>query len=88
MPAFRQKTWHIGCDVSDKGERYMTHALSFRTLLGFAEHAAFVIIGFVFMVIGLALGVTMIMLPVGLVVGLAGFAMFVGGLFVRNLDRS
>jgi hypothetical protein len=66
----------------------MTHALSFRTLLGFVEHAAFVIVGFVFMVIGLGLGVTMIMLPVGLVVGLAGFAMLVGGLFVRNLDRS
>jgi hypothetical protein len=65
----------------------MTHVLSFRTLLGFAEHAAFVVVGFVLMVIGLALGVTLIMLPVGIVVGLAGFAMFVGGLFVRNLDR-
>lgn len=61
----------------------MTHVLTSRTLLGFFEHAAFVIVGFVFMVIGLALGVTMIMLPVGLAVGLLGFAMFVGGLTVR-----
>jgi hypothetical protein len=65
----------------------MTHALSLRTLLGLVEHAAFVVVGFVFMVIGLGLGVTMIMLPVGLVVGLIGFAMFVGGLVVRDLDR-
>jgi hypothetical protein len=65
----------------------MTHVFSLRTLLGFVEHAAFVVVGFVFMVIGLGLGVTMIMLPVGLIVGLIGFAMFVGGLLVRDLDR-
>jgi len=65
----------------------MTHVFSLRTLLGFFEHAAFVVVGFVFMVIGLGLGVTMIMLPVGLIVGLIGFAMFVGGLLVRDLDR-
>jgi len=46
-------------------------------------HIAAVIIGFVMMVVGLGLGVTMIMLPVGLVIGLAGLAMFVGGLFAR-----
>jgi len=65
----------------------MTHLLSFHTLLSFAEHAAFVVVGFVLMVIGLGLGVSMIMLPVGIVIGLAGFAMFTCGLFVRNLDR-
>jgi hypothetical protein len=65
----------------------MTHVFSLRSLLGLVEHAAFVIVGFVFMVVGLALGVTMIMLPVGLVVGLIGFAMFVGGLLVRDLDH-
>ena len=64
----------------------MTHIFSLRTLVGFAEHAAFVVIGFVLMVIGLALGVTMVLLPVGVVIGLIGVAMFVGGLFVRNLD--
>jgi hypothetical protein len=35
------------------------------------------------MVIGLGLGVTMIMLPAGIVIGLAGAAIFVGGLFAR-----
>jgi len=46
-------------------------------------HIAAIVIGFVLMVIGLALGVTMIMLPVGLVVGLLGFAMVVSGLFAH-----
>jgi hypothetical protein len=49
----------------------------------FFGHVAVVVVGFVLMVLGLALGVTMIMLPVGLVVGMLGFLMFVGGLFVR-----
>ena len=62
----------------------MTYA---QTFLGILEHALFVIVGFVLMVLGLAMGVTMVMLPVGLVVGLIGFAMFVSGLFVRNLNR-
>jgi hypothetical protein len=53
------------------------------SLLG---HIAAVIIGFVMMVVGLGLGVTMIMLPVGIVVGLIGFAVFVGGLFA-HLDQ-
>jgi hypothetical protein len=64
----------------------MTHFISTRGIVGFAEHAAFVIFGFVLMVLGLGLGVTMIMLPAGLVIGLLGFAMFVGGLFAR-IDR-
>jgi hypothetical protein len=49
-------------------------------------HIAAVVIGFVLMVIGLALSVTMVMLPVGVVVGLLGVALFVGGLFAR-IDR-
>jgi hypothetical protein len=49
-------------------------------------HAAAIVAGAIMMVIGLALGVTMIMLPVGIVIGLAGVAMFVGGLFAR-IDR-
>ncbi len=36
--------------------------------------------GFILMVVGLGLGVTMIMLPVGLVVGLVGVGAFVWGL--------
>jgi len=65
----------------------MTVALRLHHLLAgvgrFLEHATAVVLGFVLMVIGLALGVTMIMLPVGIVVGLVGVALFVGGLFAR-----
>jgi hypothetical protein len=53
----------------------------------FFEHAAVTVIGFVLMIIGLALGVTMIMLPIGIVVGLLGVALFVGGIFARIDER-
>ena len=69
----------------------MAHVLALRTFTGavlrFFEHAAAVVIGFAMMVVGLALGVTMIMLPVGVVVGLFGFAIFVGGVFARIDQR-
>ena len=68
----------------------MSHVIAPRQIadffLGLIEHAFFVTAGFVLMVVGLGLSVTMIMLPVGLVVGLLGFAMFVGGMTVR-MDR-
>jgi hypothetical protein len=50
-------------------------------------HIAAIILGFVMMVVGLGLGVTMIMLPAGLVIGLLGAAIFVAGLFARTSDR-
>lgn len=59
-----------------------------RTTESILGHIAAVIIGFVMMVVGLGLGVTLIMLPVGIVVGLVGAAIFVGGLFVRARPRS
>jgi hypothetical protein len=61
----------------------MSHLISLRTVIGAFEHLAAIIIGFVLMVVGLALGVTIIMLPVGLVIGLVGLALFVGGICVR-----
>lgn len=64
----------------------MTHTIGLRSVVGLLEHTLAVIVGFILMVLGLGLGVTMIMLPVGLVVGLLGFALFVGGLVVR-MDR-
>jgi hypothetical protein len=47
------------------------------------EHAATVMLGFILMVIGLGMGVTMVMLPFGLVIGLLGVAVFVSGVFAR-----
>ena len=49
-------------------------------------HIAATIVGFVMMIVGLGLGVTMIMLPVGIVIGLLGAAILVGGLFARIED--
>jgi hypothetical protein len=57
-----------------------------KSIEGVLGHVAAVIVGFVMMVVGLALGVTMIMLPVGVVIGLIGAALFVGGLFA-HLDE-
>jgi hypothetical protein len=51
-------------------------------------HLAAIAVGFAMMVLGLGLGVTMIMLPVGLVVGLLGAALFVGGIFARIPSRT
>jgi hypothetical protein len=83
-PDIRQNGRHWLCVDADTRGGAMTYV---HTLVGFVEHALFVMAGFILMVIGLAMGVTLVMLPVGLVVGLIGFAMFVGGLFVRNLQR-
>ena len=44
---------------------------------------AAIVIGFIMMVIGLGLSVTMVMLPVGVAIGLTGVAIFVGGLFAH-----
>ena len=55
-------------------------------LVGLCEHAFFVIVGFVLMVVGLGLGVTMVMLPAGIVIGLLGCAMFIAGMTVRMDD--
>jgi hypothetical protein len=59
--------------------------------LVFSRLAA-VVIGFVLMATGVGLTATIVMLPVGIVLGLLGVAIFVGGLFVRDdqadrLDR-
>jgi len=64
----------------------MSYTITRDGVLSVLEHVMFVITGFVLMVVGLGMGVTMVMLPVGLVVGLLGFAMFIGGLFVRMKD--
>ena len=61
----------------------MAHIITRRRLLGALEHVLAIVVGFILMVVGLGLGVTMIMLPVGLVVGLIGLAMFIGGMCVR-----
>jgi hypothetical protein len=49
----------------------------------FLGHVVAVALGFVLIIVGLAMGVTMVMLPVGIVIGLLGVAMVVSGVFAR-----
>ena len=69
----------------------MTHTLTVRGVFnrigGVLEHFVVTVLGFVLMVVGLGLGVTMIMLPVGIVVGLLGAGLFVAGIFGHLDDR-
>lgn len=51
------------------------------TALVFLSRLVLVIVGFSLMVIGLALGVTLVLLPVGLGIGLIGALTFITGLF-------
>jgi hypothetical protein len=74
-----------GHQLSSEQGAVMTH-IALEGVVGFLERALAVVFGFVLMVLGLGLGVTMIMLPVGLVIGLIGFEIVVGGLFV-HIDK-
>jgi len=56
----------------------------FLTMAGhFLGHVAAVVLGFVLIIVGLAMGVTMVLLPAGIVIGLVGVALVVGGMFAR-----
>jgi hypothetical protein len=78
--------------VRIEGEDLVVHTMTVHgALVGvgrFLEHAAAVVVGLILMIVGLGLGVTMIMLPVGIAVGLLGVAMVVGGMFARIDERS
>ena len=49
----------------------------------FLGHVAAVVLGFVLIIVGLAMGVTIVMLPAGIVIGLIGVALVVAGMFAR-----
>jgi hypothetical protein len=91
LPQLRRKVRHVRCEARRRQEDAMSHVIAPRRIVDFfvgvAEHALFVIGGFILMVLGLGLSVTMVMLPVGLAVGLLGFAMFVGGMTVQHIGR-
>jgi hypothetical protein len=92
LTAIRHSVGHIACECGKRLEGAMSHVTvpsrgSLNVVAGLAEHLVFVIAGFVFMVLGVGLSLTVIMLPAGLVIGFIGFAMFIGGLTVR-MNRS
>jgi hypothetical protein len=43
-------------------------------------HTIAVLVGLILMIVGLALGVTMVLLPIGIPVGLGGLLLFIWGL--------
>ena len=49
----------------------------------FLGHVTAVVLGFVLIIVGMAMGVTMVLLPAGVVIGLLGVALVVGGVFAR-----
>ena len=49
---------------------------------------AAVIIGFIMMIVGLAMTVSIVMLPVGVVVGMLGVGLFLAGLFAHVEQES
>ena len=61
-------------------------SVTYHVLFGvgrFLEHAAFVVLGLIMMIVGLGLGATIIMMPLGILIGMLGVAAFVGGIFAR-----
>jgi hypothetical protein len=51
----------------------------------FLPRLALVIVGFVLMVVGLGMTVSVVLLPFGVVLGLLGVATFLAGIFAPNL---
>jgi hypothetical protein len=68
----------------------MTPPHSIRQIVSVVMHVlpriAAIFIGFILMVLGLGMSTTLVMLPVGVLLALLGFALIVGGLFV-HIDR-
>lgn len=59
-----------------------------RGLGTFVSHTAAIVIGFLLMAVGLGMGVTVFMLPVGIPLGLLGLGMFLWGMFERAKKRN
>lgn len=52
----------------------------------FLGHAAAVLVGIILMFAGLSMSVTMVLLPLGIPVGLAGIVLFMWGLFQTSAE--
>jgi hypothetical protein len=51
----------------------------------FVGHIVAVVIGLLLMIVGIAMGVTIVLLPIGVPIGLAGLLAFLWGLFSRHV---
>ena len=59
-----------------------------RRLFGLLAHAGAIVVGIVLMLIGLGMGVTVFLIPIGVPIGLAGLAIFLWGIFERRRVES
>jgi hypothetical protein len=50
-------------------------------------HVAAIIVGVILMIAGIAMGVTLVLLPFGIPIGFAGLALFMWGLFGRAREQ-
>jgi hypothetical protein len=53
----------------------------------FVGHTAATVVGFVLMIAGIALGVSLVLLPFGIPLGLVGLLIFLWGLFGRSPEN-
>jgi hypothetical protein len=51
-------------------------------------HLGAIVAGVILMIVGLAMGVTLVMLPAGIVVGFGGLFVFLWGIFGRAEDKT
>ena len=69
------RDYHVsGRQMVDAGGRFLGHSIA-------------VVAGLVLMIVGVAMGVTMVLLPLGIPVGLVGLLIFVWGLTAGTLRR-
>jgi hypothetical protein len=52
-----------------------------------AVHVAAIVVGLILMVVGLAMGVTIVMLPFGVPIGLAGLLAFLWGIYGKSEQK-
>jgi hypothetical protein len=62
------------------GEREPVGGGLMKAVSSFFGHVTAIVVGLILMIVGLAMGVTIVMLPVGIPVGLGGVLLFIWGL--------
>ena len=63
------------------------HEIPGKRLFGFIGHLAAIVAGVVLMLIGLGMGVTVFLIPVGVPLGFLGFGMFLWGFFEHREQK-
>jgi hypothetical protein len=54
----------------------------------FVGHVVAIVVGLILMIVGVAMGVTLLLLPVGIPLGLVGLGLFLWGIFGRAPEQA